>query len=84
MSGAGNEIRTRDLNLGKIGFYYDLPSPINGSNLLIGNAFSPIVVYKIEYVKLEWHRECHQFNCQLPPHLLTYSLKYSMLDGCIG
>ncbi len=47
MSGAGNEIRTRDLNLGKSGFYYDYLQLPKCSYYLTGNAFSPIIEYKI-------------------------------------
>ena len=51
MSGAGNEIRTRDLNLGKSGFYYVYHQLLKCSNYLPGNAFSLIIEYKIGYVK---------------------------------
>ena len=66
-TGAGNEIRTRDLNLGKIGFYYVYHQLPKCPYYLTGNVFSNIIEYKIEYVKLEWHVKWHQFNCQLPP-----------------
>ena len=49
--GAGNEIRTRDLNLGKSGFVYDYLQLPKCPYYLTGNAFSLIIVYKIEYVK---------------------------------
>ena len=79
MSGAGNRGRTGDLNLGKIGFYYDCSSPVNGPNLLIGNAFSLTIEYWKALVKEKCHLKCHQFNCQLPPYRFVPLWRQAML-----